>query len=284
MRVGTLWDKHLAAFWGRIPSTRAAWATVGAAFVGGLVLAVLLWPAPSVSPNPSPSPSPSSSPTAPLNPSPSPSPSPSASPSPTGFDKEAFSIDDPTSKWVVVNKSRPLDPLDYASSDMSDLSPVPNGSWQYMRTEAADALRLLYAAAKADGVTFTVATAERTYGDQRVIYRRWVDEKGQWWADRSSARAGYSEHQTGWALDIYDTDECRLQYCFSRTPAGKWVAAHAWEYGFILRYPEDSVDITGFIWEPWHLRYVGVELSSEMHATGIETLEEFFGLPAAPTY
>ncbi len=153
-----------------------------------------------------------------------------------------------------------------------------------MRTEAADALRALYATAKADGASFKVATAERSYGDQRVIYRRWVEEKGQWWADRSSARGGYSEHQTGWALDIYDTDECRLQYCFGEEAAGLWVAEHAWEYGFILRYPEDSDEVTGFIWEPWHLRYVGIELATEMHESGIAILEEFFGLPPAPSY
>jgi D-alanyl-D-alanine carboxypeptidase len=186
--------------------------------------------------------------------------------------------------WIIVNKSRPLDPIDYAPSDLGDLTGVSNGSWQYLRVEAADALRALAAAAKVEGVTIKVATAYRSYGDQRVIYRRWVNEKGQWWADRSSARGGYSEHQTGWSLDIYDSDECRLQYCFGKSSAGRWVAEHAWEYGFILRYPEDGQEITGFIWEPWHLRYVGVELAAEMHNTGAATLEEFFGLPPAPSY
>jgi D-alanyl-D-alanine carboxypeptidase len=111
-----------------------------------------------------------------------------------------------------------------------------------------------------------------------------VEKNGWWWADRSSARAGYSEHQTGWAVDLYDSDVCRLKRCFGRSAAGTWVAAHAWEYGFIIRYPDGAVDITGYIWEPWHLRYVGIELSTEMHETGVQTLEEFFGLGPAPSY
>lgn len=247
----------------------------------GYATAATLWSAtsPPVSPSATPSFSPSSSP------SPSPSPTVSQTPSPSpSFDKEAYSIDDPASKWVIVNKTRPLDPIDYAPTDLDNLSPVPNGSSQYMRTEAADALRVLYTAAKAEGVSFKVATAKRSYGDQRVIHRDLVTEKGEAWADRASARGGYSEHQTGWALDIYDSDECRLKFCFGESDAGRWVSEHAWEFGFILRYPDDADAITGFIWEPWHLRYVGIELSTEMHENGIAILEEFFGLPPAPSY
>jgi D-alanyl-D-alanine carboxypeptidase len=75
-----------------------------------------------------------------------------------------------------------------------------------------------------------------------------------------------------------------LQQCFGATAAGKFVAANAWEYGFVVRYPEGKEAVTGYIWEPWHLRYVGKDLSTAMHNSGITTMEEFFGLPAAPGY
>jgi D-alanyl-D-alanine carboxypeptidase len=77
---------------------------------------------------------------------------------------------------------------------------------------------------------------------------------------------------------------CALQACFADTPQGLWLAANAWKYGFMLRYPNGKTPITGYEFEPWHYRYVGLELAAELHTTGIQTLEEFFGLPPAPTY
>ena len=77
---------------------------------------------------------------------------------------------------------------------------------------------------------------------------------------------------------------CSLEVCFADTPEGQWVAANAWRFGFLLRYPEGLTPITGFDYEPWHFRYVGPELAAELHETGTRTLEEFFGLPPAPDY
>jgi D-alanyl-D-alanine carboxypeptidase len=77
---------------------------------------------------------------------------------------------------------------------------------------------------------------------------------------------------------------CALQICFGQTPQGQWLAAHAHEYGFVIRYPDGKTDVTGYQYEPWHVRYVGVELATEMHDTGVSTLEEFFGWPPAPNY
>ncbi len=204
-------------------------------------------------------------------------------PSPS-FDRYAYSRDDPTSPWVVVNKTRPLTPRDYAPPDLTDLSPIPGGRDQQMRAEAADALRALYAAATEQGLSFSVSTAYRSYGDQIWIHRDWVKKNGRWLADRTSARAGYSEHQTGWAVDIFASEACHLRVCFGSSAIARWVADHGWEYGFILRYPEDKTEVTGFNWEPWHLRYVGLDLAAEMRTEGVTTLEEFFSLPAAPSY
>jgi Tol biopolymer transport system component len=66
--------------------------------------------------------------------------------------------------------------------------------------------------------------------------------------------------------------------------SGQWLAANAWQYGFLLRYPSGLTPITGYAFEPWHYRFIGTELAAEMHLTGVQTLEEFFGLPAAPDY
>jgi D-alanyl-D-alanine carboxypeptidase len=87
------------------------------------------------------------------------------------------------------------------------------------------------------------------------------------------------------AFDAEPLDQkCDVDQCFADLPAGKWIAAHSYEYGFLLRYPADKVAVTGYQYEPWHLRYIGKALASELHKDHIKTLEEFFGLPAAPGY
>ena len=153
-----------------------------------------------------------------------------------------------------------------------------------MRSEAAAALRGLYDAAVAAGEPFRVSTAYRSYHTQTWIYQGHVNEQGRAAADTFSARPGFSEHQTGLAVDVYTTEECRLRTCFGNTDTGTWIAQHAAAHGFIVRYPRDAQQITGYAYEPWHLRYVGRELALEMERTGVRTLEEFFTLSAAPDY
>jgi D-alanyl-D-alanine carboxypeptidase len=117
------------------------------------------------------------------------------------------------------------------------------------------------------------------------VYNGWVSSLGQAQADAQSARPGFSEHQTGLSVDISPVPlSCALDACFGATPQGRWLADNAWRFGYLLRYPADKTPVTGFTYEPWHFRYIGVELATEMHNTGVTTLEEFFGLPAAPDY
>ncbi|WP_236609485.1 M15 family metallopeptidase [Leifsonia xyli] len=78
--------------------------------------------------------------------------------------------------------------------------------------------------------------------------------------------------------------QCSLSACFAQTPQGEWLAANAWRFGFLLRYPADKVAVTGFMFEPWHYRYIGIPLATHLHATGVTTLEEFFGLPGGTEY
>jgi hypothetical protein len=100
-----------------------------------------------------------------------------------------------------------------------------------------------------------------------------------------TAPPGHSEHQTGLAVDISAIPPiCSLDACFAQTPHGQWLAANAWRFGFVLRYPADKVAVTGFTFEPWHFRYIGVPLATEMHISGVKTLEEFFGLAGGTKY
>ena len=140
------------------------------------------------------------------------------------------------------------------------------------------------AAASADGVYLRMISGYRSYDTQVSVYGGFVANYGQAFADTTSARPGHSEHQTGLSVDFDGADGCILDTCFGETAAGLWLAEHAAEYGFTERYPAGLEHITGYMYEPWHYRYVGAELALELQAQGILTLEEFFGLPAAPDY
>ncbi|NUP75137.1 MAG: M15 family metallopeptidase [Sinomonas sp.] len=206
-----------------------------------------------------------------------------APPSPSS---PAFSLTDPTSQWVVVNKRRPLNPLTFAPElALPDVPLATSGEGAMLNPTTARAAEALFAAAAAAGVGMTLASGYRSYATQVATYSVQVDAQGRELAEVASARPGYSEHQTGWAFDIGSADgECAFQPCFAQTPAAQWAAAHGHEYGFIVRYPWMGQDVTGYFYEPWHLRFIGVEAASEMKRRGVETLEAYFGLPAAPSY
>jgi len=210
---------------------------------------------------------------------------PSAAPapvsSPMGINLAEHSVDDPASIWVVVNKRRPLDPQTYVPKELTTLS-VPGGG--QMTSVAAKALKAMYTAAKEDGAPFRASTAYRSYNFQKGLFSTYVAKSGVKKAETFSARPGYSEHQTGLTVDVYDPKGCHLDTCYATTASGTWLAKHAADYGFIERYPKGGTAITGYTWEPWHWRYVGVELARYMRDEHIATLEEVFGLPAAPDY
>jgi len=234
------------------------------------------------------SPGPAGSPSKTSRPSGTQSATPSASPSatqPARFNKGALSIDDPASIWVVVDKLRPLNPKDYVPADLIQ-TPVAHANPPTLRKEAADAMVAMFAAGKAEGAGgMQLQSAYRSYTTQVVVYNRYVSQAGQAGADAQSARPGFSEHQTGLAADISSVPaSCVLAACFGETTQGKWLVANAYRFGFLLRYPADKVAVTGYMYEPWHFRYIGAALATEMHDEGVTTLEEFFGLPAAPDY
>lgn len=206
------------------------------------------------------------------------------------LDKKQLSIDDPASIWVVVNKHRPLEPKTYAPNDLV----VPNvpmranitSDEKQMRDEAARALESMVKAGDQEGLGFTLQSGYRSYNFQVSLYNRYVSQQGQATADMQSARPGYSEHQTGLAVDLGSKShpECNVEACFGQTAEGRWLAKNAAQYGFIVRYTTGNEQTTGYIAEPWHLRYVGKALAQEMQKTNVSTLETFFGLGNAPSY
>jgi D-alanyl-D-alanine carboxypeptidase len=207
---------------------------------------------------------------------------------PPAFDKQRYSTDDPASPWVVANKLRPLKPADYAPQTAAPDIKLRLGAGQpemRLAEPARTALGQLAQAAAKQGLTLMLASGYRPYNMQVSVYNNEVSKYGQAQADRQSARPGHSEHQTGLAADLAPANgNCMIEECFGSLPEGKWLAAHAHEHGFIIRYPQGKEAVTGYLYEPWHLRYVGPELAAEMIAKNITTLEEFFGLAAAPNY
>jgi zinc D-Ala-D-Ala carboxypeptidase len=195
---------------------------------------------------------------------------------PTTVDKQKtsniYSLEESSSLALVVNKKHRL-PSDYEPG----LSAVRGG---YLREEAASGLQALLGAAESAGHGTKLISGYRSYSKQSSVYQGYVAQYGQEYADTISARPGHSEHQTGLAADIGNADGyCDLEICFGTTSLGQWLAAHAHEYGFIVRYPEAKESLTGYQYEPWHLRYVGTETASKVFNSA-QTLDQFMGVEA----
>ncbi len=208
----------------------------------------------------------------------------------TIFNPPKYPIDEADSIWVVVNKQRQISPLRYKPENLVfpafPRPRVQNPFGLQLREEAALATVELAAAMRAAGKgTLILNSGFRTYKTQRALYDRTKATRGLTVAERLSARPGHSEHQLGLAADFSSRGQgCVILTCFGNTEAGRWLEQNAHKHGFILRYPKGYRTITGFQYEPWHFRYVGVELATEMKTKGIKTLEEFWSIQSAPDY
>lgn len=181
---------------------------------------------------------------------------------------------------VLVNKQRNL-PADYTPQDLV-IPEVPFSFTQdlpkkYMRVDAARALERMFQQAKADGIKLVGISGYRSYQTQKDIFTYNVKRKGEEEANKTSARPGQSEHQTGLAMDVSSAGvNYTLSEKFGQTIEGQWLAANAPNFGFIIRYPKDKTHITGYNYEPWHVRYVGIEHALKITNLDI-TLEEYLG-------
>ncbi|MDN4642694.1 M15 family metallopeptidase [Arthrobacter sp. PsM3] len=209
------------------------------------------------------------------------------SPAPSAAAVRQHSLTDPASPWVVVNKHRPLSPATYRPADLVQpgVRLATSGEAALLNSTTAAAAERMFAAAAGAGVILTLASGYRSYATQTGTYNGYVSSRGQAEADTASARPGYSEHQTGWSFDLGDGGgACSFQPCFAEQPAAVWARNNAYLFGFVVRYPWMLHTITGYYYEPWHLRYIGVEAAGDMSTRSIATLEEYFGLEAAPAY
>lgn len=202
---------------------------------------------------------------------------PVATPEETPLDPSLFT--DTDSILIIANKKHKL-PDGYVPSDL--VTPdIPSTLECTMKKEAAEALKEMAQAAKGDGVTLTISSAYRSEEYQASLYNYYAGLYGSERADTISARPGYSEHQTGLAADFVEgdgsMDGINFNESFENTDSALWLKEHAQEYGFILRYPKGKEDITGFSYEPWHFRYVGVEYAEKIKNAGTSiTMEEYF--------
>jgi len=137
---------------------------------------------------------------------------------------------------------------------------------------ARKAFNLMQADAKLEGLNIYISSGFRSYSHQTEIYNRYVKNYGQSYTDAFSARPGHSEHQTGFAFDLNTISDS-----FANTEEGKWVKNNCYKYGFIIRHPKGKESITGYQYEPWHIRFIGIEMATKVYNSGL-CLEEYLGI------
>lgn len=196
-------------------------------------------------------------------------------------DEEKPVIDPNDPFLILVNKEVGVLDGNYVPQDLS----IPNVAFstsaterKYMVTEAAVALEELFEKANTDGIKLHAQSGYRSYETQEAIHASYINSVGEVEASTFSAKPGQSEHQTGLAMDVTSESVGNLLVPeFGETAEGKWLAEHAAEFGFIVRYQLGKEDITGYMYEPWHIRYVGVEHAMYMKEHDL-TLEEYLGV------
>ena len=188
-------------------------------------------------------------------------------------------IETPSILNVLVNKLNEL-PESYVPENLV----IPNIRFsfsgenpkKYMVEAAAVSLEKMLYEAEKNGFIIYGVSGYRSFEKQKSLFTSYANQYGETAANKFSAHPGMSEHQTGLAMDVScESVGFDLVTSFGDTNEGKWLAAHAHEFGFILRYPSDKTEITGYMYEPWHFRFVGKDLASEIHTTGL-TLEEYY--------
>lgn len=228
-----------------------------------------------------------------LKPEPEPEPEPKQEPAPAVTEKPVESAPKKEGPAVVAAQEQPVAKSGYVEGQQLPTEPtyidgilIANKKYPLPASynkgedpEAKEALASMIAAAEQDGIELVAFSGFRSYEYQTTLYNNYVARDGQAAADRYSARPGHSEHQTGLAFDIGEKgrEDLWLTSAFGETKAGKWLVNNAHSHGFILRYPKGKEHITGFMYESWHFRYLGVETATKVVNSGV-TLEEYLGI------
>ncbi len=189
-------------------------------------------------------------------------------------DPPASSTPAPAPEYSGSHKIEVIDGITYFDGVMiaNKTYTLPASYNPGVQPEAMDAFYDMQAAAAADGISLWILSSFRSYEDQDVIYNRYVAQDGRDAADTYSSRPGHSDHQTGYTFDLNS-----LEQDFQYDPAGQWLDKNCYKYGFIIRYPKGKESSTGYMYEPWHVRYIGVDLATKVTQSGL-SLEEYFGI------
>lgn len=175
---------------------------------------------------------------------------------------------------MLVNKYYELGE-DYEPDDLVDVDiKYYYGGPKKVRREAYEAFKRMWDGANREGIYLIIDSAYRSYKSQLEVYKEYENNKGTKFADSIAARPGFSEHQTGLALDIY-AKECTSAKTFKDSKAYAWLIANSYKYGFILRYPDGKNKLTGYNYESWHYRYLGEELALKVYESGL-TYDEYY--------
>lgn len=207
---------------------------------------------------------------------------------PECIDGDKVSADDPTNAWstIIVDTERAL-PDGYAPPDLENISEAGFAFTPglALRGLVMPDLRAMREAAAANGTPIAVLAAFRSSTQQADLFARRVDEMGSSEAGSRVARPGHSEHQLGTTLDVTTAGATDVDQAWGASPAGQWVASHAHEYGFLISYPASAEQRTCYDFEPWHLRYVGRELSAAVIRSGLTLREHLYAFhpPTVPT-
>ncbi len=194
------------------------------------------------------------------------------------FYEEVETVNNPADIDILINKYFSL-PSTYTPVDLVD-----KGDGRSLRQVAYRAFDEVVKALNAEGKNIYLISAYRGYSRQEYLYNKYVREEGQEYADISSARPGSSEHQTGLAMDILQVSgvaNSLSEAKFEDSKEYQWLLENGYKYGLILRYPMGKEDVTGYMYEPWHWRYVGEDVATFMKENEIETFEEFHALKGA---
>ena len=193
------------------------------------------------------------------------------------MDSKIIIIESPEIINALVNKKRCL-PNNYIPNDLVDvevLHKVEKPESKMLRKEASDALTELFMDAKSKGFEFWAVSGYRSYDRQVYLFNNYAKKHGEEDANRFSARPGQSEHQTGITMDVsIESLNYDLVEELGETPEGKWLEGNAHKFGFIIRYPKETEHITGYQYEPWHIRYLGKELASKVFESKL-TYDEY---------